>query len=185
MKTSAQNRRLRSSGFTLVEIMIATTIAMILLFGALYSTSETLAVVREGDATIHTNVHARRALDRVLKDFRYSSALSVTGDSLTGWEIVTTTTGTLDPGELTFTWDPNTRELKVSDGTDNETILEDLRVFNVVTDSADFGAGPVITRIKLEWVMGIDSGNESGGVEIDAERTFDLAGATWIRRNDA
>lgn len=175
----------RKSGFTLVEIMIATTIAMILLFGALYSTSETLAVVREGDATIHTNVHARRSMDRMLKDFRYSSALEVTGDSLTGWEIIVTTTGTLDPGELTYTWDPDTRVLDVSNGVDLETILTDLRVFNVVTDSADLGSGPVITRFKMEWVLGIDAGREAGDVGIDAERTFDIAGATWIRRNDA
>lgn len=175
----------RMSGFTLVEIMIATTIAMILLFGALYSTSETLAVVREGDATIHTNVHARRAMDRMLKDFRYSSALAVSGDALTGWDITVTTTGTLDPGELTYTWDPDTMILDVSNGTDLETIITDLRVFNVVTDSADLGGGPVITRLKMEWVLGINAGQEAGDVGIDAERTFDIAGATWIRRNDA
>ncbi|MHC4381174.1 MAG: prepilin-type N-terminal cleavage/methylation domain-containing protein [Planctomycetota bacterium] len=175
----------KTSGFTLVEIMIATTIAMILLFGALYSTSETLAVVREGDATIHTNVHARRAMDRILKDFRYSSALAVSGDSLAGWEITVTTTGTLDPGDLTYTWSPDSKTLEVTDGLDLETVLTDLRVFNVVTETADFGSGPVITRLKMEWVLGIEAGMEAGDVAIDAERTFEVAGATWIRRNDA
>ncbi|MGB0953363.1 MAG: PilW family protein [Planctomycetota bacterium] len=179
-------RKNRQAGFTLLEIMIATTIAMILLFGALYSTSETLTVVREGDSLIHTNVHARRALDRMLKDFRYSSDLTVTGDSADGWSIAVTTTGTLDPGVLTYAWDPDTNLMTVAKtGGTTVTILEDLRAFNVVTDTADIGGTNVITRIKLEWVLGIDAGEEAGNVAIDAEREFELAGATWIRRNDA
>ena len=62
MKTPTHSKN--NSGFTLIEIMIATTIAMVLLFGALYSTSETLNVVREGDA-VHagaTNLGARLVL---------------------------------------------------------------------------------------------------------------------------
>lgn len=174
------------SGFTLLEIMIATTIAMILLFGALYSTSETLSVVREGDTVIHTNVHARRALDRMLKDFRYSSDLDVTGDSADGWSIAVTTTGTLDPGELTYAWDPDVGELTVArTGESTVTILEDLRGFNVVTDEAEIGGSTVITRIKMEWILGLDTGEEAGNIALDAERTFEIAGATWIRRNDA
>ncbi|MFK5956221.1 MAG: prepilin-type N-terminal cleavage/methylation domain-containing protein [Planctomycetota bacterium] len=174
----------RNSGFTLLEIMIATTIAMVLLFGALYSTSETLSVVREGDTMIHTNVHARRALDRILKDFRYSSALTVNGDAVNGWSLVTTTTGTLDPGELTYTWDPTSKALVVSNGADAQTVLDDLRVFNVVTETADINGTNSITRIKLEWILGLDSGSETGAGTLDAARTFELAGATWIRRND-
>jgi len=173
------------AGFTLLEIMIATTIAMVLLFGALYSTSETLTVVREGDMLIHTNVHARRALDRILKDFRYSSELSVSGDSLNGWSIITTTTGTLDPGELTYTWNPSDNALVVTKGSETETVLDDLRVFNVVADTADINGVTVITRIKLEWVLGLTAGSEAGAPSMDAERTFELAGATWVRRNDA
>jgi len=185
MKNMRNIYRRKSAGFTLLEIMIATTIAMVLLFGALYSTSETLSVVREGDAVIHTNVHARRSLDRILKDFRYSSALSVSGDSINGWSIATTTTGTLDPGVLTFSWNPTDKALVVTKGNHEETILDDLRVFNVVTDTASIDGETVITRIKLEWVMGIESGSESGAVGVDESRTFELAGATWIRRNDA
>lgn len=181
-----KKRLKRQAGFTLLEIMIATTIAMVLLFGALYSTSETLSVVREGDTVIHTNVHARRALDRMLKDFRYSSDLAVTGDSVDGWSIVVTTTGTLDPGELTYAWDPDIGELHVTKaGGSTATILEDLRGFNVVTTNADIGGSTVITRIKLEWILGLDSGQEAGNVALDSEREFELAGATWIRRNDA
>ncbi|MDA0666920.1 MAG: prepilin-type N-terminal cleavage/methylation domain-containing protein [Planctomycetota bacterium] len=174
----------RSAGFTLLEIMIATTIAMVLLFGALYSTSETLTVVREGDMVIHTNVHARRALDRILKDFRYSSTLAVSGDSLNGWDVTTTTTGTLDPGLLTYSWNPIDRILTVADDSTSETVLEDLRVFNIVTQTASINGITVITRIKLEWVLGLTAGAEAGAVGMDTERTFELAGATWIRRND-
>lgn len=185
MKNMHKLKGNRAAGFTLLEIMIATTIAMVLLFGALYSTSETLTVVREGDMVIHTNVHARRALDRILKDFRYSSTLTVSGDSLTGWDVTTTTTGTLDPGLLTYSWNPTDRILSVTDATTSETFLEDLRVFNIVTETADLNGTTVITRIKLEWLLGLTAGAEAGAAGIDAERTFELAGATWIRRNDA
>jgi len=87
-----------------MEIMIATSIAMVLLFGALYSTSETLEVVREGDIRVHTNVNARRALDRLLKDCRYASEVEVEGNEQTGWTIGVDTTGTLAPGELEYTY---------------------------------------------------------------------------------
>lgn len=185
MKNMRKNTGQRLAGFTLLEIMIATTIAMVLLFGALYSTSETLTVVREGDSVIHTNVHARRSLDRILKDFRYSATLTVSGDSIDGWSVVTTTTGTLDPGILTYTWNPTDKSLIVSKGATSVTILDDLRVFNIVTDTADINGSTVVTRIKLEWVLGLTVGDESGAVGMDEERTFELAGATWIRRNDA
>jgi type II secretory pathway pseudopilin PulG len=173
-----------SSGFTLTEIMIATTIAMILLFGALYSTSETLNVVREGDAVVHTNVHARRALDRVLKDFRYSAALSIAGDVETGWTIGVTTTGTLDPGALIYSWSPDTKTLSVTGPSGTETVIQDLRNFVVNTVTETVEGEVVITRVSVEWVLGITAGNEAGVETINAERTMSLAGATWVRRND-
>ncbi|MBT4466513.1 MAG: hypothetical protein HOD03_07500, partial [Planctomycetes bacterium] len=86
MKLS-RNNRISTAGFTLMEIMVATSIAMVLLFGALYSTSETLEVVREGDIRMHTNVNARRALNRLIKDCRYASEIEVAGTQQTGWTI--------------------------------------------------------------------------------------------------
>lgn len=178
------NNKSSLNGFTLVEIMIATTVAMILLFGALYSTSQTLNVVREGDALVHTNVHARRALDRLLKDFRYSAALAISGDTDTGWTIAVTTTGTLDPGALIYKWTPDTNVLSVTGPAGTETVIQDLRSFvlNTVTETVE--AETYITRVSVEWVLGITAGNEAGAETINAERTMSLAGATWVRRND-
>ncbi|MGB0686257.1 MAG: PilW family protein [Planctomycetota bacterium] len=174
----------RRSGFTLMEIMIATSIAMVLLFGALYSTSETLNVVREGDSQVHTNIQARRALDRMLKDIRYSSALVVSGDLGSGWTIQVTTTGSLDPGLVTYDWSPDTGILTVTSPTDAVTALEDLRVFNLTTETADIGGAMVTTRLTVEWVLGLQAGSEAGQVSMNQERTFTVAGSTWIRRND-
>jgi len=174
----------KNLGFTLVEIMIATTIAMVLLFGALYSTSETLNVVREGDAIVHTDVHARRALDRVLKDFRYSAALDVTGDAATGWSIEVTTTGTLDPGVITYAWTPAEKKLMVTGLSGVEMVLNDLRSFDLTTLTDVIDGVTVITRVSVSWVLGITSGNEAGAETINAERTLTLGGATWVRRND-
>ncbi len=182
MKTPTHSKN--NSGFTLIEIMIATTIAMVLLFGALYSTSETLNVVREGDAVVHTNVHARRALDRILKDFRYSADLTVSGEVNEGWTIEVTTTGTLDPGAIVYSWDPNTKLLSVTGPSGTETVIEDLRTFVVTTVTSEIEGEVEITMVSIEWEVGITSGNEAGVEEINAERSLELAGATWIRRND-
>ncbi len=174
----------KQSGFTLIEIMIATSIAMVLLFGALYSTSETLSVVREGDVIVQTNVHARRSLDRMLKDFRYSSNIKIDGSANEGWEIKIKTTGTLDPEEVTYSWDPVDKELLVRSEDEEDVVLTDLRVFNLVKESKEINGATAITRVKVEWVMGLDAGELAGKVPMPEERTFEVAGATWIRRND-
>lgn len=174
----------RRSGFTLMEIMIATSIAMVLLFGALYSTTETLNVVREGDSQVHTNIQARRALDRMLKDIRYCSDLTVSGDVGTGWTVQVTTTGSLDPGLVTYSWTPDTGILTATSTNDTVSVLEDLRVFNLTTETADIGGTMVTTRLTVEWVLGLQAGSEAGQVAMNQERTFTVAGSTWVRRND-
>jgi len=174
----------RRAGFTLMEIMIATSIAMVLLFGALFTTSETMNVVREGDAMVHTNIQARRAIDRVLKDIRYSSDLIVTGDAVNGWTMAVTTTGTLDPGLITYSWDPNLKTLTATTDSASVPMLDDLRLFNLTADTADINGITVITRVTLEWVLGLDAGSEAGQVDMNQERSFSIAGSTWVRRND-
>lgn len=178
------NRTRKNDGFTLMEIMIATSIAMVLLFGALYSTSETLGIVREGDAMVNTEVHARRALDRILKDFRYSAALAIADDLQEGWIIEVTTTGTLDPGVLTYSWNPSHGLLRVQSAADTETVLEDVRAFTISTLTETIGEDTYITRVSMEWTVGLDAGMASGAEQMNAERTMTLAGSTWIRRND-
>lgn len=171
---------LRRQGFTLMEVMIATSIAMVLLFGALFTTSETLNIVREGDSQVHTNIQARRALDRMLKDIRYCSDITVTGDAISGWSMGVTTTGTLAPGLITYSWTPDTKVLTATTDTDTVSVLDDLRVFNI-TKSEEAGS---ITRVTIEWVMGLQAGPEAGQIGLNDERTFTVSGSTWIRRND-
>ena len=62
----------RRAGFTLAEVLVAITVAMILLFGTLYSASETVGVVQEGDQRLHSEMLARNTLDRMLGDCRYA-----------------------------------------------------------------------------------------------------------------
>ncbi len=170
----------RRQGFTLMEVMIATSIAMVLLFGALYTTSETLNVVREGDSQVHTNIQARRAMDRLLKDIRYCSDISISGDAQSGWNVGVTTTGTMAPGLITYTWDPDSKIFTAASDTDTVTVLSDLRVFNLTKEEA----GGVVTRVTIEWIMGLQAGPEAGQIEMNDERTFTVAGSTWVRRND-
>ncbi|MAU92808.1 MAG: hypothetical protein CMJ93_01160 [Planctomycetes bacterium] len=184
MKLS-RNNRISTAGFTLIEIMIATSIAMVLLFGALYSTSETLGVVREGDIRMHTNVNARRALNRLIKDCRYASEIEVTGTQQTGWAIRISTTGALAPGEIEYTWGPSDNSLRVAlVGGMAEEVIFDVRTFNVDTLKATRDGIEVISRISFRLIVGLDDGHATGAGNPNPERTFELAGTTWIQRND-
>ena len=184
MKLS-RNNRISTAGFTLMEIMVATSIAMVLLFGALYSTSETLEVVREGDIRMHTNVNARRALNRLIKDCRYASEIEVAGTQQTGWTIGISTTGALAPGEIEYTWSPPDNSLRVAlVGGITEEVIFDVRDFNVDTLPATRDGIEVISRISFHLIIGLDDGHATGAGNPNSERTFELAGATWIQRND-
>ena len=179
------NKQAHNSGFTLIEIVIATAIAMVLMFGALYSTSETLEVVREGDIRVHTNINARRALDRLLKDCRYASEIEVTEVSADKWLIEVETTGSLSPGEIEYSWDANSQLLQV--GLENEAaeaLISDVRSFDVNTLTATIDGNVVVTRISISLEIGIDDGYSAGAANANAERTLQLAGSTWIRRNE-
>ncbi|MFT7517308.1 MAG: hypothetical protein ACI84O_001098 [Myxococcota bacterium] len=129
--------RTKANGFTLIEIMIATSIAMILMFGALYSTSETLEVVREGDIRVNTNVNSRRALDRLLKDCRYATEIDVNSDESGRVTISLLTEGALSPGEIEYTWEPNDSVLRIGEVVDGVTsfvdLIPDVRSFEVGT----------------------------------------------------
>lgn len=172
-------------GFSLVEVMLAVSVAMILLYGALYSSSETVAVVREGDLQMHTHVQGRRVMNRLLKDVRYCGDLNVTGDAETGWQISVLTTGTLAPGWVTYEWDADTGAFTISDGAVTETLLEEVIAFQIATETAVLDGAEVITTLTLNWEMRLDSGEESGAEGVSDERTLQLAGSTLVRVHDA
>lgn len=182
MKTPRSSRR---SGFSLIEVMLAVSVAMILLYGAIYSSSETVAMVREGDVQMHTHVQARRVMDRLLKDVRYSTDMAIEGDEEEGWTIEVLTTGSLAPGWVTYSWSPDDGRFTISDGASTELLLEDVRSFTVTQETADVGGVTVIERLTLDWVMGLDSGAESGAEGVAEERTLELAGSTLVRIHDA
>lgn len=171
----------RKRAFTLFEVMLAVALTLVLMFGALYTTSETVAVVREGDRRVHTHVQARRALDRLLKDCRHASALAVQGSEDDGWTITLTPTGTLDPPSLTYAWNPVTGELRVTDGNLESLVVEGLRSFTVQTETVDTGNGPQISRIALQWILDVLAGSEAGAGA--ATYPLSLGGATWVRQN--
>ncbi|MFQ5749103.1 MAG: hypothetical protein ACE5H3_06560 [Planctomycetota bacterium] len=171
----------RLSGFTLFEVLLAVVLTMILMFGALYSTSESFEVVREGDRRIHTHIHARRSLDRLLKDCRYSSALEIDGDAASGWEITVDTTGSLDPGTLVYTWSPQTRILKVADGTLEDIVIQGLKGFQLKSTTVQTAKGTKVARITATWTLDVNAGLEAGkGAKA---YTMTLSGSTWIREN--
>jgi hypothetical protein len=63
-------------------------------------------------------------------------------------------------------------------------VLGDLRTFNMTTLTELIDGEASITRVSIEWELGITSGFEAGSESINAERSLSLAGATWVRRND-
>jgi type II secretory pathway pseudopilin PulG len=177
MKTlhSSSEKSRKRGGFTIVEILVATSVSMILLYGAIYSSMETVAVVSAGDTRINTQVHARRVLERLVKDCRYASELTVDGDQVDGWEIEMETGLGADP--WTWTWDPNTETLTVSDGDSTETIVTGLVDFEIDTQS---DSGGDIERISMIWTVREESGATGNST---GETTAIFPGSTWVRSN--
>ncbi len=174
-------RRGMKSGFTLVEVMMASALTMVLMFGALYGTTESYEVVRAGDRRVHTQVAARRALDRILKDCRYSMDVNVSGDAQTGWSVVVDTTGTLDPDVLTYTWDPSTKTVMVSDGTNSDVVADNITTMLVESNTVDFNGSPVVNRISIMWNIAVDAGYEAG-LPSTSPYNVQVGGASWVRR---
>jgi type II secretory pathway component PulJ len=162
-------------GFTLVEIMIATAVSMVLLFGAIYSTTETYAVVRQGDGKVYTQVHARRTMDRFIKDCRYATSLTVNGDELNGWTIDMVTG--LESESWTWAWNPNSQQLTLSNGEATETVIQQLQQFGIDTEFGDSGG---IARITATWQLVEQFGNEAGAST--GQQNFTLASGTWVRQ---
>ncbi|MDP6850143.1 MAG: prepilin-type N-terminal cleavage/methylation domain-containing protein, partial [Planctomycetota bacterium] len=94
------------SGFTLFEVLIAASMTMIVMFGALYTTTESFEVAREGDRRIQSKVSVRRSMDRFLKDCRYAQDIAIQGDLESGWEVTIATAGSPEPMELSWKWNP-------------------------------------------------------------------------------
>ncbi len=171
----------RHQGFTLTEVLVAATVTMIMMYGALYGTAESFEVVREGDRRVHTNIHARASLDRMLKDIRYCADISLAGDPLGGWTLDVLTTGTLDPGWVTYGWVPDSQELLVTDGELTDLVLPGVLEMNISTLEEDLDFGRVITRVTITMTLQVDAGVEAGyGAR---EYTMELGGSTWILNN--
>ncbi len=171
-------KTLRSStatGFTIVEMLISMTIAMVLLMGAFFSTSETYAVVRQGDARVHTQVHARRTLERITKDCRYASSIEISGTEDVN-RTMTLTTG-LDNDEWVWRWTRDSESLTVSDNEQLEEVVTGITAFAIDTEINDEGA---ISRIALKWTLRENQGAEAG--QGGSGPFVDLAASTWVRK---
>lgn len=179
------NHALRRAGFTLIELMLAVTISMILLYAAIFTASEAMAVVSEGDIQMHTQVQARRALDRILQDTRYASEVLVNGTAQTGWTVQVLTTGSLSPGWVTYAWDAQTGALTVATNAGSEWMLEGVRAFDLGTTTAVVNNATVVTALTIQWTVGLDGGAESGEGSVNGERETVLAGSARLRIHDA
>lgn len=162
-------------GFTIVELMVSTAVSMILLYGAIYSSMETFAVVSAGDTRINTQVHARRVLERLVKDCRYASLLELEGDEDDGWEIDMETG--LDGDAWTWTWDPAGESLSVSDGETTEVVVTGLIGFTI---DAQTDSGGDVERITMLWTVREESGATGSS---NGETTATFPGSTWVRSN--
>ena len=170
------------AAFSLVEVMLASALTMVLMFGALYGTTESYEVVRAGDRRVHTHVAARRSLDRLLKDCRYAMDVSVSGSQQSGWSIVVNTTGSINPEVLSYTWDPNTDVLTVTDGTTTDVVMDNLSIMQVGTETVDIEGQPTVTRISVKWNLRVNAGYEAG---LPSTSPYDVqvGGASWVRRH--
>lgn len=178
------HRRPRRAGFSLIEVMLAVTIAMILLYAALFSAAEAVAVVSEGDAQMHTHVQAQRALDRLLKDVRYASMVEVGGDGVAGWDIQVETTGSLSAGTVSYAWDAATGLLTIGTDAGTEWAVEDLREFDLEVETVTVGTEVLVSGLTVRWVVGEDAGGYATAAGMHAERVTELSGSARLRIRD-
>lgn len=174
----------RCAGYSLVEVLLAVTISMVLLYAAVFSASEAMAVVSEGDTQMHTHVQARRAMDRILKDVRYASEFEVGGDNENGWTIDVLTTGSLSAGWVSYSWDPVSGRLAVGSEASTEWVLEGVRQFDVDVESVDVNGAPVLSGLIMTWVVAEDAGSLAGEVAMHQERETELSGSARLRIHD-
>lgn len=166
-----------SHGFTIFEVLLAVLLAMILMFGALVSTSESFSVASEADKRLNTHISARKSMDIMLKQVRYSGDLSVAGSADTGWTITVLNTESLSPGTLTYSWDPQTGNLIVTDGAQTDAVLTGLNSFELDQEFA----GADISRVTFRWNVQVDAGDAGGAG--NGPETLDLGGSTWVQRH--
>lgn len=174
----------RRVGFSLVEVLLAVAISLILLYAAIFSASEAMAVVSEGDTQMHTHVQGRRALDRILSDVRYSAQVDVSGDAESGWTIDVLTTGSLSAGWVSYAWDPQSDRLSVSTGAGSEWMLEGVREFDLDVETVTINGAEVVSGLIMRWVVEEDDGGLSGESGMNSERVTELSGSARLRIHD-
>lgn len=171
-------RRGAAAGFTIIEVMVAVSVAMILLFGTLYSASESLAVVEESDRRVQVVGQARAGMDRMLGDCRYASNVDVAGDSVNGWTLTIDTTSALDPPILTYSWDPGTGEFRLSDGAITDVLFENMTAMDVTTETELQGGIPVVTAVFVTMELETAGPGFHGAAE--TSMTLELGGSVKI-----
>jgi type II secretory pathway pseudopilin PulG len=171
-------RRGTAAGFTIIEVIVAVAVAMILLFGTLYSASESLSVVEESDRRVHVVGQARSGMDRMLGDCRYASNVDIAGDSVNGWVLTIDTTSALDPPVLTYTWVPGTGEFRLTDGVIDDVLFENVIEMDVTTDTEMVGGLPVITALYVTMKLASDGPGFQGAA--DNAVSFELGGSVRV-----
>ena len=159
MKNGTLGKR---AGFTLVEMALACTVAMILMFGALYSSTEAYSIVREGDTRVHTHLQARRTLDRFLRDCRYAEDLAIEGKASTGWLIAVTQSGLQTPSTLQYRWDAASHEFQIEDDTSSQIALSGLLDFELSWQTEVTETGSKIAQVTAQWTVAVNPGLEAG-----------------------
>ena len=165
-----------SAGFTLTEVLLATALAMIMLFGTLYGSGESFVLIHEGDAKVNTHLQARRVLDRFMKDCRYSTDLIIEGNPEKAWMVNLQPAGEPLPARRVWTWDAKDSQLQIEEQGQREVALAGVNKFELRTGLIDGPMGPEISMVAAEWEIAITS-TPSGKPDIA------LGSATWIRRH--
>jgi len=157
--------------------MVATSIAMLLLFGALYGTGESFAVVQEGDARVHTHIHGRRILDRLLKDCRYAAEIEIQGEAETAWTLEIL--AKLDDPVRVWHWNSKSQNLTLSQGENREVVLQGIQQFDLKTQREWVDGVDGLSQVAVQWTLAVNAGTEAGAASF--ARTISLGAATWIR----
>jgi prepilin-type N-terminal cleavage/methylation domain-containing protein len=174
-KTTSTNRKLwRSAGFTLVELMVALVIGVMLLAVCLSLSLYTSRSIASLTGTVDLSARSRHAIDYMSKKLRQASAVTSFSPTSVGVSFKGTS--------LTYTYDPDDRELVETDQGKKKVLLKDcdnltFTLYKRAPIGSSFEQFPALNKlseakvIKVNWHCGRTLvGRESGSAEMASAR---------------
>lgn len=190
MKYPQPAQRLRATGFTLVEAMIAVTLLAILFLSVLQASSRASSAFDEGSAEHALSQSTHRCLERVSQALEFATQASFTAGNVAnpslGDDHVTFQVPVdFADGGVTWTTVQLTTEIEpgeLKDGADNDGdgLIDELRVVKI----QNVGAPDEIRTVLATGVPELFPGESANNLDDNGNQLIDEAGLSFLAQGD-